>query len=78
MNNLLSIDPDERPSTGEILAYPSLQAYLSEYMITENVRENTLMNTHEVIFHLKSSNITYDVYYILEIYYDITVIFFNR
>ncbi|KAG8179992.1 hypothetical protein JTE90_007960 [Oedothorax gibbosus] len=48
VSSLLKVDPDERPSTGEILSFPSLQSYLSEYMIDENVCESTLMNTMEL------------------------------
>ncbi|GFS54721.1 hypothetical protein TNIN_484161 [Trichonephila inaurata madagascariensis] len=36
VNDLLQSDPDKRPSTEEILAYPSLQPYLSEYMLAQN------------------------------------------
>lgn len=53
MGSLLKVDPDERPSTGDILSLPSLQSYLSEYMIDDNICESTLMNTMEVIY-LKS------------------------
>ncbi|GFQ96025.1 hypothetical protein TNCT_390221 [Trichonephila clavata] len=36
VNDLLHPDPEKRPSTEEILAYPSLQSYLSEYMLAQN------------------------------------------
>ncbi|GFU98970.1 hypothetical protein TNCV_3382151 [Trichonephila clavipes] len=36
VNNLLQPDPEKRPSTEEILAYPFLQPYLSGYMLAQN------------------------------------------
>ncbi|GFU12508.1 hypothetical protein NPIL_455051 [Nephila pilipes] len=42
VNDLLDSDPEKRPSTEEILAYPSLQPYLSEYMLVQNSRESYL------------------------------------
>lgn len=40
VNDLLNPDPDKRPSTEEILAYPSLQSYLSKYVFLQSPRES--------------------------------------
>ncbi|XP_055927370.1 uncharacterized protein LOC129958739 [Argiope bruennichi] len=42
VKDLLDLDPERRPSTEVILAYPTLQPYLSEYMLTHGSRESFL------------------------------------
>ncbi|CAL1261352.1 unnamed protein product [Larinioides sclopetarius] len=42
VKDLLEFDPEKRPSTEVILAYPLLQPYLSEYMLTHGSRESFL------------------------------------
>ncbi|GBM07397.1 Serine/threonine-protein kinase Nek1 [Araneus ventricosus] len=42
VKDLLEFDPEKRPSTEVILAYPSLQPYLSEYMLTHGSRQSFL------------------------------------